>query len=112
MSRRCIYCREDVTVVLWVFDGVQDEPVPACRDCRDKYRLKVFRVELLETAGLPQHPSCEYCGRSLPTPGTEPTVVWVKDVRGMVPVCNACRIRYDLVTLWTVAPERTAAGNV
>lgn len=99
-------------VVLWVFDGVQDEPVPACRDCRDKYRLKVFRVELLEEAGLPQHPDCEYCGRPLPSPDTEPAVVWVKDVRGVVAVSDACRVKYDFTNLWTVVPERSAVGDI
>lgn len=111
MSRSCMYCREHVDVVLWVFDGVQDELVPACRDCRDKHRLKVFRVELLDEAGLPQHPDCEYCGRPLPSSDTEPAVVWVKDVRGVVAVCNACRVRYDLTTLWTVVPEPSAVGK-
>jgi hypothetical protein len=112
MSRRCVYCREDVEVVLWVFDGVQDEPVPACRDCRDKYRLKVHRVELLDSAGLPQHPDCEYCGRPLPIPDTEPVVAWVKDVRGVVAVCDACRVQHDLTTLWTVAPERSVVSGL
>jgi len=27
-----VYGHEDVGVVLWVFDGVSEEPVPACRD--------------------------------------------------------------------------------
>jgi hypothetical protein len=112
MSRRCVYCRQDVGVVLWVFDGVQDEPVPACRDCRDKYRLKVFRAELLDEASLPHHPDCEYCGRILPSPDTEPFVLWVKDVRGLVAVCNACRVRYDLTTLWTALPQESPAGNL
>lgn len=111
MSRSCIYCREHVDVVFWVFDGVQDELVPACRHRRNKHRLKVFRVELLDEAGLPQHPDCEYCGRPLPSPDTEPAVVWVKDVRGVVAVCNACRVRYDLTTPWTVVPEPSAAGK-
>jgi len=112
MSRRCVYCREDVEVVLRVFDGMQDDPVPTCRDCRDTYRLKVFCVELLDEAALRQQPNCEYCGRPLPSPDTGPSVVWVKDVRGVVAACNACRVKYDLTNLWTVVPERSAVGNI
>jgi len=52
--RRCTFCREPVGVVLLVFDGVCDQPAPACRPCRDRLGLKVFKVEVLDPAiGLP-----------------------------------------------------------
>ena len=45
---RCTYCREDVGVTMWVFDGVSDYPIPSCQACRDRMGLKVFRVEMDE----------------------------------------------------------------
>jgi hypothetical protein len=105
-ARRCVYCHEDVGVVLWVFDGVSDEPVPACRDCRDRHRLSVFRVEVLDPSSLPGHPTCEDCGRALPSPDTEPAVLWVSDRRrGIVASCNACRLANGRSTLCTSAPD-------
>jgi hypothetical protein len=43
--RWCTYCREETDVVLWVFDGVPDYPIPACAPCGERRRLKVSRVE-------------------------------------------------------------------
>lgn len=109
-TRRCVYGHEDVGVVLWVLDGASDEPVPACRDCRDKYRLRVFRVEVLDPACLPAHPACEGCGRRLPLADTEPAVVWVSERRrGIVASCNACRLENDWHTLLTVTPDEAGA---
>ena len=48
MLRRCVFCREELGVVLWVFDGVQNDPVPACGACRDKMRLRVHKTEILD----------------------------------------------------------------
>jgi hypothetical protein len=52
MMRRCVFCREELGVVLWVFDGVQNDPVPACGGCRDKLRLRVHKTEILDAALL------------------------------------------------------------
>lgn len=111
--RRCTFCREPVGVVLLVFDGVSDQPAPACRDCRDRLALKVFKVEVLDPAALPAHPSCEDCGRVLPSPDTEPAVVWVGDkTRGIVATCNACRVKSSRTTmLVTVAEELRQPGG-
>jgi hypothetical protein len=105
-ARRCIFCRREVGVVLLVFDGITDEPVQACRDCRDRLGLKVFKVDVLDPASLPAHPACEDCGRRLPSPDTEPAVVWVGDrIRGIVATCNACRVKSSRETLLVTRPE-------
>jgi hypothetical protein len=107
-----VYCHEQVGVVLWVFDGVSDGPVPACRDCRDRYRLGVFRVEILDSGSLPAHPACEECGCLLPSPDTEPAVLWVADRRrGIVASCDACRIKNDSATLCTASPGEVGAPS-
>ncbi len=112
MSGRCVYCRQDVGVVLFVFDGVSAEPVPACRDCRDRLHLAVFKVDVLDATTLPAHPVCEDCGRSLPSPDTEPAVVWVCDrVRGIVASCNACRVTSGRSTLVTIVPPEGHAPD-
>jgi len=46
--RRCTFCREQVGVVLWAFDGVTEYPVPSCQVCCDRLGLKVYRVEMDE----------------------------------------------------------------
>jgi hypothetical protein len=46
--RRCTFCREHVGVVLWVFDGVTEYPVPACQACAGRHGLRVYRVEMDE----------------------------------------------------------------
>ena len=105
-TRRCTFCRERVGVVLLVFDGVTEQPAPACRDCRDRLGLQVFKVEVLDPAALPAHPACEECGCVLPSPDTEPAVVWVGDkVRGIVATCNACRVKSNRPTLLVAVPE-------
>jgi hypothetical protein len=105
-TRRCTYCHERVGVVLLVFDGVSEQPVSACRDCRDRLGLQVFKVEVLDAAALPAHPTCEDCGCALPSPDTEPVVVWVGDRRrGIVATCNACRVKSSRPTLLVTVPE-------
>lgn len=52
-SSRCTFCREHVDVVLWVFDGVSDYPIPACATCADRRRLKVFKAETDEGLVVP-----------------------------------------------------------
>ncbi len=44
--RHCTYCRHEVGVILWVFDGVTDYPIPCCQACKERIGLKVFRVEM------------------------------------------------------------------
>jgi hypothetical protein len=106
--RHCIFCRHEVDVVLWVFDGVSDYPVPACRSCVEQRRLKVFRIEPGEGRDLPDQASCECCGRALPSPDTWPVIVWVEGKHGLVAVCNACRLEYALNTVFTTLPHGEA----
>jgi hypothetical protein len=103
--RHCIFCRHEVDTVLWVFDGVSDYPVPACRPCTEQRRLKVFRVEPHDCSDLPDRTTCECCGRELPSPDTWPVIVWVQDEHGLVAVCNACRLEYALDTAFTSIPR-------
>lgn len=44
--RRCTYCRQEIGVILWVFDGVTEYPIPCCQACRDRLGLKVYRAEM------------------------------------------------------------------
>jgi hypothetical protein len=43
--RRCTFCRDEIGAVHWAFDGVSERPVPACRECCERLRLKVWKVE-------------------------------------------------------------------
>jgi hypothetical protein len=65
-------------VVLQVFDGVSDQPAPACRDC----------------------------GRGLPSPDKEPAVAWVfHKTRVIVAMCSACLVMRSRPTLLAAVPE-------
>ena len=102
-TRRSVPCHEDLGVVLRAFAGVSDEPIPACRD---RSRLSVSRVEVVDPASLPAHPLCEDCGRALPSPDTGPAVVCASDRRrGIVASCSACPIKNGRSTLCTVTAD-------
>ena len=104
---RCVFCRTDLDTVHWAFDGVSDQPVPACRECCDRLRLKVWRVEAGEGEGkdLPVRADCVYCGTPLPSQDTRPVIVWVRGEHGVEAVCNACRIRYGRETQFVTLPH-------
>ena len=102
---RCVFCRCELDSVHWAFDGVSDQPVPACRECCERLRAKVWRVEPGEGGGLPGVAECTYCGMPLPSTDTWPVIVWVKADRGVAAVCNACRIRYDRETQFVTLPD-------
>lgn len=36
---RCLFCRTELDTVHWAFDGVSDQPAPACKACCDRLRL-------------------------------------------------------------------------
>ena len=44
--RQCTYCRAEIGVILWVFDGVNEYPIPACQACQQRLGLKVYKVEM------------------------------------------------------------------
>jgi hypothetical protein len=74
--RRCAFCNDEVGTIHWAFDGVSEQPVPVCRVCCDKYRLKVWKVEVREDAkDLPVRADCVYCGTPLPSEDTRPVIV-------------------------------------
>ena len=104
---RCLFCRSDLDTVHWAFDGVSDQPVPACRECCDRLRLKVWRVEAGEGEGrdLPVRADCVYCGTALPSWDTRPVIVWVRGEHGVEAVCNSCRIRYGRETQFVTLPH-------
>ena len=104
---RCVFCRSDLDTVHWAFDGVSDQPVPACKECCDRLRLKVWRVDAGEGEGkdLPVRADCVYCGTALPSQDTYPVIVWVKGEHGVEAVCNACRIRYGRETQFVTLPH-------
>jgi hypothetical protein len=95
---RCVFCRTELDSVHWAFDGVSDQPVPACRECCGRLHTKVWRVESGEGTDLPAEAECRYCGQPLPSADTWPVIVWVKAEYGLAAVCNACRIRHDRET--------------
>jgi hypothetical protein len=48
----------------------------------------------------------------LPSPDTEPAVLWVADRRrGIVASCDACRIKNDSATLCTASPGEVGAPS-
>jgi hypothetical protein len=103
--RRCSFCHAGLEVVLWVFDGTSNCPVPACRSCTDERRLTVYRIDAYEGADLPERAICACCGRTLPCPETWPVIVWVRDRKGLNAVCNACRVEYALDTVFASLPR-------
>ena len=104
---RCVFCRTDLDSVHWAFDGASDQPVPACKACCDRLRVKVWRVEAGEGGGkdLPVRADCFYCGTPLPSQDTRPVIVWVKGEHGVEAVCNACRIRFGRETQFVTLPH-------
>jgi len=104
---RCLFCRTDLDTVHWAFDGVSDQPVQACKECCDRLRLKVWRVDTGEGGGndLPVRADCVYCGTPLPSRDTQPVIVWVRGEHGVEAVCNACRIRYGRETQFVTLPH-------
>ena len=103
--QRCTFCRDEIGTVHWAFDGVNEQPVPACRECCGKLRLKVWKVEAKEPKDLPARADCVYCGIPLPSADTRPVIVWVRGEHGVDAVCNACRIRYDRATQFVTLPD-------
>jgi len=101
---RCIFCRTELDSVHWAFDGVSDQPVPACRECCERLHIKVWRVEPGEGRDLPAETECAYCGQPLPSADTWPVIVWVRAEHGVAAVCNACRIRHDRETQFVSLP--------
>jgi hypothetical protein len=101
--RRCVLCKCVVDVVLWVMDGVADDPVPACRSCAEEHGLHVVFSEL-DVGDPPEHDTCRCCGRELPSPRSWPVTVWVRDGRRLMAVCNACRMEYALQAVFASAP--------
>jgi ADP-ribosyl-[dinitrogen reductase] hydrolase len=103
--QRCTFCRDEIGTVHWAFDGVSEQPVPACRECCEKLRLKVWKVEAQEPKDMPVRADCMYCGIPLPSADTRPVIVWVRGEHGVDAVCNACRIRYDRATQFVTLPD-------
>ena len=103
--RGCMFCGLKADVGLWVLDDVVDEPVRACRSCGEEHGLIVVQSEF-EAGDLPEHDSCQCCGRELPTPGGWPMTVWVLDGRRLMAVCNACRVEYALQAVFVSASPR------
>ena len=103
--RRCTFCRVEIGAVHWAFDGVSEQPVPACRECCERLRLKVWKVEAQEPKDMPVRADCVYCGTPLPSADTRPVIVWVRGEHGVDAVCNACRIRYDRATQFVTLPD-------
>jgi len=107
--QRCTFCRDEIASVHWAFDGVSEQPVPACRECCDRLRLKVWKVEpgSGERAGadLPVRADCVHCGTPLPSDDTRPVILWVRGEHGVEAACNACRIRYERVTQFVTLPD-------
>ncbi len=103
--QRCTFCREQIGTVHWAFDGVSEQPVPACRECCEKLRLKVWKVDVKEPKDMPVRADCVYCGIPLPSADTRPVIVWVRGEHGVEAVCNACRIRYGRETQFVTLPD-------
>ena len=103
--QRCTFCREETGAVHWAFDGVSEQPVPACRECCQKLRLKVWKVDVKEPKDLPVRADCVHCGTPLPSADTKPVIVWVRGEHGVDAVCNACRVRHDRVTQFVTLPD-------
>ena len=101
--RRCVFCSCMVDVGLWIMDDVADDPVPACRSCAEQYGLGIVLDELDAGASL-EHDTCHCCGRELPSPRSWPMIVWVRDGRRLMAVCNACRTEYGLRAVFASAP--------
>jgi ADP-ribosylglycohydrolase len=102
---RCTFCRDDIGTVHWAFDGVDEQPVPACRECCERLRLKVWKVDVREGKELPVRADCVHCGVPLPSDDTRPVIVWVRGEHGVDAVCNACRVRYGRVTQFVTLPD-------
>jgi ADP-ribosyl-[dinitrogen reductase] hydrolase len=102
---RCVFCRAEVDSVHWAFGGVDEQPVPSCRECCDRLRLKVWRVERGKGTDLPLRVDCAYCGTQLPSADTFPVIVWVKGEHGVEALCNACRIKYGRETQFVTLPD-------
>ena len=105
LVRRCTFCCAEVDVVLWVFDGESICPVPACRSCTTERGLRVYRIDAHDGDDLPERAICMCCGCSLPSPGTWPVIVWVRDRQGLNAVCNPCRVEYALDTVFASLPR-------
>jgi DNA-directed RNA polymerase subunit RPC12/RpoP len=45
---RCVFCRAELDTAHWAFDRVSHQPVPACKECGDRLRVKVWRVDVGE----------------------------------------------------------------
>jgi ADP-ribosyl-[dinitrogen reductase] hydrolase len=103
--KRCVICRAEVGTVHWAFDGVSADPVPACRECCERLRLKVWKVDVEEGEDMPVRADCVYCGIPLPSEDTRPVIVWVRGEHGVDAVCNACRIKYDRETQFVTLPD-------
>ena len=99
----CMFCGRTADIGLWVLEDVVEEPVLACRACGQERGLIVVRSEV-DDGDLPEHESCQCCGRQLPTPGGWPVTVWVLDRRRLMAVCNACRVEYALEAVFVSAP--------
>ena len=102
---RCTFCRDEIGTVHWAFDGVSDQPVSACRECCQKLRLKVWKVDVKEGEDLPVRADCVHCGVPLPSDDTRPVIVWVRGEHGVEAVCNTCRVRHDRVTQFVTLPD-------
>lgn len=102
---RCTFCHDEIGAVHWAFDGVSEQPVPACRECCERLRLKVWKVEAREASDKPARADCVYCGVPLPSADTRPVIVWVRGEHGVEAVCNACRIRYGRETQYVTLPD-------
>ena len=102
---RCLFCRTELDSVHWAFDGVSEQPVPACKACCERLHVRVWRVDVGGGTDLPLHVDCFHCGTPLPSADTRPVIVWVKGEHGVDGVCNACRVRYDRETLFVTQPR-------
>jgi len=102
---RCLFCRAELDSVHWAFDGVSEQPVPACKACCDRLHVRVWRVDVGGGTDLPLRADCFHCGTPLPSADTWPVIVWVKGEHGVDGVCNACRVLYDRETLFVTRPH-------
>jgi len=102
---RCLFCRTELDSVHWAFDGVSEQPVPACKRCCDRLRVKVWRVDVGGGTDLPLRVDCVHCGTPLPSADTWPVIAWVKGEHGVDGVCNACRVRYGRETQFVTQPH-------
>jgi len=78
LNMRCLFCRTELDSVHWAFDGVSEQPVPACRQCCERLHIKVWRVDVGGGADLPLRVDCVHCGTPLPSADTWPVIAWVK----------------------------------